>query len=90
MKIASTEKKLVDKLVEECSESIYKNEMISVALNNYGSVCNSCGIYIVLFVVAFIIIISISSAFVCFDWYLKKSTTGVNINAGTESYSLII
>ena len=77
MKIASTEKKLVDKLVEECSESIYKNEMISVALNNYGSVCNSCEIYIVLFVVAFIIIISISSAFVYFDWYLKKSTNGV-------------
>ena len=84
-------KKLVDKLVEECSESIYKNEIISVALNNYGSVCNSCEIYIVLFVVAFIIIISISSAFVDFDLYLKKSTTGViNINAGTESYSLII
>ena len=34
-------KKLVDKLVEECSENIYENEM---TYNVYGEVCNSCTI----------------------------------------------
>ena len=46
-------KKLVEKLVEECSENIIENEMISVTLNDYESVCGSCTIYIVLFVIAF-------------------------------------
>ena len=36
-------KKLVDKLVEECSENIDGNKMI---YNDYGNVCNSCTIYI--------------------------------------------
>ena len=33
------QKKLVDKLVEECSENIDGNEMIH---NDYENVCNSC------------------------------------------------
>ena len=42
------QKKLVDKLVEECSESIHGNEMINnETLNDYGNVCNSCTICIV-------------------------------------------
>ena len=43
-------KKLVDKLVEECSNNIDENEMIN---NDYGNVCNSCAVHIVLFVIAF-------------------------------------
>ena len=34
-------KRLVDKLVEECSDNIDGNEMI---YNDYGNVCNSCRI----------------------------------------------
>ena len=34
MKIVNAERKLVDKLAEECSENIDKNEMISVTLND--------------------------------------------------------
>ena len=57
-------KKLVDKLVEECSEDINGNKMIHiVTLNDYGIVCHSCTIYTVLLVIVFLII-SISSAFV--------------------------
>ena len=37
-------KKLVDKLVEECGENIDENEVISITLNDYESVCNSCTI----------------------------------------------
>ena len=56
-------KKLVDKLIEECSKNIDGKEMI---YNDYENVCNSCTIYIVLFVIAFLIIIGISSAFIYF------------------------
>ena len=64
-------KKLFDKLVKECSESIDENELISVTLNDYESVCWSCTVYITLFVIAFLIMIGISSALIYFHWYLK-------------------
>ena len=57
--------KLIDKLVEECSENIDGNEMIH---NDYGEVCNSCTIYIVLFVISFLIIIGFSSAYFYSHW----------------------
>ena len=60
-------KKLIDKLLEERSENIDGNEMIyNVTLNDYEKVCNSYTIYIVLFVIAFLMIISISSAYFYF------------------------
>ena len=47
-------KKLVAKLLEECSENIDENEMIyNKTLNDYKNICNSCTIYIVFFVIAF-------------------------------------
>ena len=70
------QKKLVDKLVEECSESIHGNEMINnETLNDYGNVCNSCTICIVSYFIALLIIIGISSAYFYFYWYLKRSNT---------------
>ena len=63
--------KLVDKLVEECIENIGGSEMIyNETLNE--NVCNSCTIYIVLFVIVLIISLSISSVFVYFHWYLQR------------------
>ena len=57
-------KRLIDKLVEECSENIDGNEMIyNATLNDYEKVCNSFTVYTVLLVMLFIISISISSAF---------------------------
>ena len=56
------------------------------ALYDYKNICVSCTIYIVLFFIAFLIIIGISSAFIYFHWYLKKSNIGViNNNPGTET-----
>ena len=47
-------KKLIDKLVQECSENIGGNEMISYStLNDYKNICNSCAIYILLFLITF-------------------------------------
>ena len=40
--------------------------------NDYGKVCSSCIIYIVLFDIAFLITTGISSACFYFNWYLKK------------------
>ena len=61
-------KKLVDKLVEECSENIdekelHQNKMIhNSTLNDYEKICTSCTVYIRLFAK----IVSISSAFIYF------------------------
>ena len=54
MKIVSAEKKIVDKVVEECSDNIEKSETIcNVPLNDYENVCGSCTIYTVLFFITF-------------------------------------
>ena len=78
---------LVEKLVEECSDNIDGNNMIyKRTLNDYGNICNSCTIYIVSFIIAFLIIISTSSAFIYFHWYLKEDNTIINnINSNTET-----
>ena len=80
-------KKIVDKLVEECSENIDGNEMIYGILNDYGKVCNSYTIYIALFdIVFFLLIIGIGSAFIYFHWYLKKNNTIIaNINSNNAT-----
>ena len=51
-------KRLIDKLVEECNEDINENEII------YNTTLNEKNIFIVLFVIGFLIIIGISSAFI--------------------------
>ena len=66
-------KRLINKLVEECSENIDGNEMIyNSTLNDYEEICSSCTVYIVLFVIAFLMIIGISSAYFYFYFVLKK------------------
>ena len=70
--------KLVDELVEKCSENIDGNEMLYnealdiISLNDHKKVRNSGTIYRVLFAVFFITSICISSVFIHFQWYLKK------------------
>ena len=75
--------RLVDKLVEECSEKIDEKKLHSMGLhsikmiynsnlNDYKKVCPSCAVLIVLLVIFFIKSISISSVFIYFHWYLKR------------------
>ena len=51
IKILNAENKLVGKLVEGYSKAINENEMI---YNDSENVCNSCTVYMVLFVIAFL------------------------------------
>ena len=70
-------KRIIDKLVEECSENIYDNETLdiipfdAIPLNVYKKVFNSCMVYIVSFVM-FLISICNCCVFIYFHWYLKK------------------
>ena len=100
-KTCKCRKRLIDKLVEKCSENIDGNEMLynetldlislnTIPLNVYKKVCNSCTIYIVLFAVFFITSICISSVFIYFHWYLEKYNVSVKFNPGiqTKIYSM--
>ena len=70
--------KLVDKLVEECSENIDVNKILHnetldvIPLNDYKKVCNSCTKYMVLFAVFFITSICIGSFFYLISMVFKK------------------
>ena len=81
-------KKIIDKLVEECSDIIYENEALdiiplnAIPLNVYKKVCNSCMVYIALFVVFLITSICICCVFIYFYWYLKKDNTSTNFSVG--------
>ena len=85
-------KKIIDKLVEECSKNIYENETLdinplnTIPLNVYKKMCNSCMVYIVLFVAILIISISICSVFIYFHWYLKKSNIHSNFSVDIKTY----
>ena len=79
-------KRIIDKLVEECSDDIDVNETLdiipldAIPLNIYKKVCSSCLIYIVLFVV--LLITSICCVFIYFYWYLKKDNISTKFCIG--------
>ena len=81
-------KRIIDKLVEECSENIDGNEMLYnetldvIPLNVYKKVCTSCMIYILLFVVFLITSICICCVFIYFYWYLNKDNINTNFSVG--------
>ena len=74
MKIKNTEKKLVDKLIDECTETIEEVKLAKIILavneseNKYSS-CerSSCTVYIVLMIVIFIIFTGITIYFVYYN-----------------------
>ena len=74
MKTVNVGKKLVDKLVEECTENANEEKItkITLAENENRHKCSSCTLYIVLFSVIFTINIGIGTYFVYSHWYLKN------------------
>ena len=76
-------KKLVDKLIEECTKSIDEVEIASE--NEHKNKCSSCTLYIVLFSIFFTISIGIAIYFAYFYWYLKKDDARVMLDTRTET-----
>ena len=71
MKSCKCRKKLVDKVVEECTQTVKEVKLakITSAENENKHKCSSCTLYIVLFSIIFTINIGIGTYF---QWYLKK------------------
>ena len=67
-------KKLVDKLVEECTENIEETRLVekNLAKNKNKHKYSSFTLYIVLFLIIFIIDVGIGIYFTYFYWYIKK------------------
>ena len=68
--------KLVDKLVEECTENIEEVKLAKITLaedeNKHKNKCSSGTLRIVLFLIIFTINLGIGTYFIYFYWYLKK------------------
>ena len=84
MKIVSAKKRLIDKLVHECTETVaeVKPAIITLAENENSYKCSFCTAYTVLFWIFFTINVgAIGAGFVYFYWYLKKDITSVDFNS---------
>ena len=68
-------KNIVDKIAEECTETVEKVKIASK--NDHKNKCSSCILYIVLFSIFFPINIGIGPYFVYSHWYLKKDDTPI-------------
>ena len=77
MKTVSAEKKLVDKLVEECTENVEEVKLakITLAENENKYKCSSCTLYIVLFSIILTINVITGTYFVYYKYMnLNKET----------------
>ena len=80
-------KRITGKLVEECSKNIYENETLDIIpLDAYKKVCNSCMVFIVLFVVFLITSICTCSVFIYFHWYFKKCNIALILVLDIKTY----
>ena len=80
-------KKLVDKLVDECAETVeeVKLDKITLAKNENKYKYNSYMLYIVLFLILFTINVGTGAYFVYFHWFLKKDVTRVEFDTCTQT-----
>ena len=80
-------KKLVDKLVEECTENMEETRLVkkTLAKNENKYKCNSCTVYIVLFSIIFTINIGIGIYFIYSCWCLKKDIPSVKFNTHAQT-----
>ena len=83
-------KKNVDKFVEECNENTDGNEMIYNGTLNEIEYNSIFTVYIVLFVIAFLIIRGICSAYFYFHWHLKRDNNYVNTYVNTGVTEAVI
>ena len=81
------QKKLVDKLVDECTETVEEVKLakITLAENENSYKCPSRTLYIVLFSIFFTINVGIVTYYVYSHWYLKKDSPHVDFNTRTQT-----
>ena len=68
-------RKLVGKLVEECTENVEKAKIAEVTLTENINKCSSCTLYIVLFSIIFTINIGIATYFVYYKYMNHNKKT---------------
>ena len=90
MKTVNAEKKLIDKLVDECTETVKEVKLakITLAKNESGNKYSSCTVYIVLMIVLFTIFTGITAYFVYYNWSLIKNNVSC-IKFGTHKETKI-
>ena len=84
------QKKILDKLVDECTETVgeVKLAKITLAKNESGNKYSSCTVYIALMIVVFTIFTGITTYFVYYNWSLIKSNASC-IKFGTHKETKI-
>ena len=80
-------KKLVDKFVEECTETVKEVKVAKITLSEDKNKhkCSSCTLYIALFLILFTINTEIGTYFIYFHWYFKKDVTYIRFSACTQT-----
>ena len=89
MKIVNAEKKIVDKLIDERTETIEGVKLANITFtekeNSYYK-CSSCKVYIVLMIVIFTIFTGITIYFVYYNWSLiKNNVSCIKFNTRKET-----
>ena len=82
------QKKLVDKLIDECTETIEEVKLfiITIVENENEKKYSSCRIYIVLIIVVFTIFIGINIYFIYYNWFLiKNNVSCIKFNTHRET-----
>ena len=80
-------KKLVDKLVGECTENIEEVKLVKITSaeeDKNKHKCSSCTPHIVLLLIIFTINIGIGRYFLYVHWYLKEDVTHVKFGTRTQ------
>ena len=80
-------KKLVDKLVDECTETVEEVKLakITLAENESKYKCSSCTLYIVLMIVVFTNYAGTGTYFVYYKWSLVKNVLRIKFNIHTQT-----
>ena len=80
-------KKLVDKLIDECTETIEEVKLAKITPENENeNKYSSCRVYIVLMIVVFTIFIGITIYFVYYNWFLiKNNVSCIKFNSHKET-----
>ena len=88
LKIANA--KLVDKFVDECTETIEEAKLakITLAENENSYKCSSCTVYIMLMIVVFTTFTGITTFSVYYNWYLIKNNVSC-VKFGTHKEAKI-